>query len=43
MFGQNRVGSIDFQNSQKDVDTMLTTLPDTYRGTVTVIFDPDIY
>jgi hypothetical protein len=42
-FGQNRAGSIDFQVSQKDVDTMLTTRPDTYRGAVTVIFDPKIY
>lgn len=42
-FGQNRAGSIDFLVSQKDVDTMLTTRPDTYRGAVTVIFDPLIY
>ncbi|MBS1205830.1 MAG: hypothetical protein H6R25_2729 [Proteobacteria bacterium] len=42
-FGQNRAGSIDFLVSQKDVDTMLKTRPDTYRGAVTVIFDPNIY
>lgn len=42
-FGQNKAGSIDFKVSQKDVDTMLTTRPDTYRGAVTVIFDPKIY
>ncbi|WP_142966695.1 hypothetical protein [Enterobacter cloacae] len=42
-FGQNRVGSIDFLVGQKDVDTMLTTRPDTYRGAITVIFDPKIY
>lgn len=42
-FGQNRAGNIDFLVSQKDVDTMLTTRPDTYRGAVTVIFDPKIY
>lgn len=42
-FGQNRAGSIDFLVSQKDVDTMLKTRPDTYRGAVTVIFDPKIY
>lgn len=42
-FGQNRAGSIDFLVSQKNVDTMLTTRPDTYRGAVTVIFDPLIY
>ena len=43
IFGQNRTGKIDFLVSQKDVDTMLTTRPDTYRGAVTVIFDPSIY
>lgn len=43
IFGQNRTGSIDFLVSQKDVDTMLATRPDTYRGAVTVIFDPKIY
>ena len=42
-FGQNRAGSIEFLVGQKDVDTMLKTRPDTYRGAVTVIFDPDIY
>ncbi|MBS1206978.1 MAG: hypothetical protein H6R25_3877 [Proteobacteria bacterium] len=42
-FGQNRAGSIDFLVGQKDVDTMLKTRPDTYRGAVTVIFDPSIY
>lgn len=42
-FGQSRAGSIDFLVGQKDVDTMLTTRPDTYRGAVTVIFDPKIY
>lgn len=43
MFSQNKAGSIDFLVSQKDVDTMLKTRPDTYRGAVTVIFDPKIY
>ncbi|MEW6483964.1 MAG: hypothetical protein AB1423_04910 [Pseudomonadota bacterium] len=42
-FGENQAGSIDFLVSQKDVDTMLKTRPDTYRGAVTVIFDPKIY
>ncbi|SFU14842.1 hypothetical protein SAMN05192562_106226 [Kosakonia arachidis] len=42
-FGQNRAGSIDFLVGQKDVDTMLKTRPDTYRGAVTVIFDPKVY
>lgn len=41
--GSNRKGSIDFLVTQHDVDTMLITRPDTYRGTVTVIFDPKIY
>lgn len=41
--GSNRKGSIDFLVTQQDVDTMLMTRPDTYRGTVTVIFDPQIY
>ncbi len=41
--GRNRKGSIDFLVTQHDVDTMLMTRPDTYRGTVTVIFDPSIY
>lgn len=42
-FGQNKSGSIDFLVGQKDVDTMLKNRPDTYRGAVTVIFDPKIY
>ncbi|MEQ5621983.1 hypothetical protein AB7402_19670 [Providencia rettgeri] len=41
--GNNRKGNIDFLVTQQDVDTMLMTRPDTYRGTVTVIFDPNIY
>jgi hypothetical protein len=42
-FGQDRAGSIDFLVAQKDVDTMLKTRPDTYRGAVTIIFDSQIY
>lgn len=42
-FGQDRAGSIDFLVVQKDVDTMLKTRPDTYRGAVTIIFDSQIY
>ena len=42
-FGENQAGSIDFLVSKKDVDTMLKTRPDTYRGAITVIFDPKIY
>lgn len=41
-FGQNKKGSIDFEVAQKDVETMLKTRPDTYRGAVTIIFDPTI-
>ena len=42
-FGQNKRGSIDFLIDQREVDTMLKTRPDTFRGAVTVIFDPKIY
>lgn len=42
-YGYAKAGSIDFLVSQKDVDTMLKTRPDTYRGAVTVIFDPKLY
>lgn len=42
-FGQNQGGSVDFLVGQKDVDTMLKTRPDTYRGAVTVVFDPHIH
>lgn len=41
--GSNRKGSMDFLVNQRDVDTMLLTRPDIYRGVVTVIFDPNIY
>lgn len=41
--GQNKKGSIDFLVNQRDVDTMLQSRPDTYRGAVTVIFDPNLY
>ncbi|MDN2487261.1 hypothetical protein MML63_16645 [Kosakonia sacchari] len=40
--GSNQKGSIDFLVAQHDVETMLTTRPDTWRGGVTVIFDLDI-
>lgn len=42
-FGQDRKGSIDFVIAQKDVENMLKTRPDNYKGTMTVIFDPQIY
>ncbi|SCX58875.1 hypothetical protein [Kosakonia sacchari] len=41
-YAPNQKGSIDFFVTQRDVDTMLSTRPDTYRGGVTVIFDQDI-
>lgn len=41
-YSRNRPGSIDFFVRRKDVDTMLKTRPDTYWGTVTIIFDPDL-
>lgn len=42
-YATNGAGSIDFLVKQRDVDTMLETRPDIYRGIVTVIFDPTIY
>ncbi|WP_436874268.1 hypothetical protein [Kosakonia sacchari] len=42
-YGTNEPGSIDFLVRQKDVDTMLSTRPDIYRGAVSVIFDPNIF
>lgn len=41
-FGQKKQGSIEFEVVQKDVEIMLNSRPDTYRGTVTIIFDPTI-
>lgn len=41
-YGIDRSGSVDFLVSQKDVDNMLKTRPDTYSGAITVIFDPQI-
>ncbi|MBT2053146.1 hypothetical protein [Enterobacter hormaechei] len=42
-FGQDKSGYIDFLIIKQDVDRMLSTRPDTYRGAVTVIFDSHIY
>lgn len=42
-YGQDKRGSLEYLVRQRDVDTMLQTRPDSYRGTVTVIFEPDIY
>ncbi|MCU6345971.1 hypothetical protein [Enterobacter quasiroggenkampii] len=39
---QGGSGHIDFLVKQQDVDTMLKTRPDTYRGAVTVIFDVEL-
>jgi len=43
LFEHNKKGRLDFLVRQRDVDTMLGTRPDTYRGAVTVIFDPEMY
>ncbi|WP_254071731.1 hypothetical protein [Kosakonia sacchari] len=43
VYGADKPGSIDFLVRQKDVDTMLSTRPDTYRAAVSVIFDPNIF
>lgn len=37
------IGSFDFLVKKSDVKTMLKNAPDTYRGAVTVIFDPKLY
>lgn len=42
-YGQNKKGSLEYLVRQRDVETMLQTRPDSYRGTVTIIFDPNIY
>ncbi|WP_380210179.1 hypothetical protein [Kosakonia sp. YIM B13611] len=41
-YGQDQKGSIDFLVPQRDVEAMLSTRPDTYRGGVTVMFDQSI-
>ncbi|XTZ38141.1 hypothetical protein ACQYRI_19795 [Salmonella enterica] len=38
--GQNRQGYIDIKVFEWDIEYMLKTRPDTYRGTMTIIFDP---
>lgn len=42
-FGVNKAGHLYFYVKQPDVDTMLTTRPDTYRGDVTVMFDANVF
>ena len=42
-YGKDKIGSIDFLVDQQNVDTMLKTRPDTFRGAVTVYFDPNLY
>jgi len=41
-YGQDQKGSIDFLVPQRDVEAMLSTRPDTYRGGVTVMFDQSV-
>lgn len=43
IYGQDKKGSLEYLVRQRDVETMLQTRPDSYRGTVTIIFDPNIY
>lgn len=39
----NQKGNFYFEVKQADVDTMLSTRPDAYKGVITAIFDPNIY
>ncbi len=43
VFSTNKAGHLFFHVKKSDVDTMLSTRPDTYRGDVTVIFDANVY
>lgn len=42
-YALNKNGYVDFLVNKQDVDRMLSSRPDTYRGAVTVIFDSHIY
>lgn len=42
-FASGAKGSIDFNVDKRDVGNMLKNAPDTYRGSVTVIFNPKLY
>lgn len=39
----NQKGDFYFEVKKADVDKMLSNRPDTYRGVITAIFDPNIY
>ncbi|WP_454878811.1 hypothetical protein [Serratia inhibens] len=42
-FGTDKKGWVDFVIEQKDVKEMLKTRPDSWSGTVTLLFDPNLY
>lgn len=42
-FGTEQPGKIDFTIGKKDIIEMLKSRPDSWSGTVTIIFDPNIY
>ncbi|HHA1482196.1 TPA: hypothetical protein ACOEEX_004001 [Enterobacter hormaechei subsp. xiangfangensis] len=42
-FGIEQPGKIDFTIGKKDVVEMLKSRPDSWSGTVTIMFDPNIY
>ena len=42
-FGKEQPGKIDFTIGKKDIIEMLKSRPDSWSGTVTIIFDPNIY
>lgn len=42
-FARGVKGSIDFNVDKRDVGNMLKNAPDTYRGSVVVIFNPKLY
>ncbi|MCU6172416.1 hypothetical protein [Enterobacter bugandensis] len=43
LFGIEQPGKIDFTIGKKDIIEMLKSRPDSWSGTVTIIFDPNIY
>lgn len=42
-FGVDKKGWVDFVINQKEVKEMLKTRPDSWEGTVTLVFDPNLY
>ncbi|BEM85525.1 hypothetical protein SME41J_48490 (plasmid) [Serratia marcescens] len=42
-FGKDRSGQVDFVIDKKDIGEMLKSRPDNWSGTVTLIFDPNLY